>query len=49
MRCVWLRDHSLHMLEEDETPGIVIVDGKVRIHLRLSSSEKDTEREVSRR
>ncbi len=33
MRCVWLRDHSHHMPDEDESPGIVIVDGKVRIHL----------------
>ena len=33
MRCVWLRDHSRHTPDEYESPGIAIVDGKVRIHL----------------
>ena len=33
MRCVWLRGHFPHTPDEDESPGIVIVGGKVHIHL----------------
>ena len=32
-RHVWLRGHFPHTPDEDENPGIVIVGGKVHIHL----------------